>query len=48
MEGTGPYEGSVDVAVQFDGSGSHDPDGNIKSYKWDVGFVRLTPTRLQL
>ncbi|WP_455219768.1 PKD domain-containing protein [Kaarinaea lacus] len=33
----GPYSGTVNVAVQFDGSGSTDPDGNIVSYEWDFG-----------
>ncbi len=33
----GPYGGTVGERVEFDGSGSHDPDGSIKSYKWDVG-----------
>jgi PKD repeat protein len=33
----GPYQGSVGEKVEFDGSGSRDPDGNIRSYKWDVG-----------
>ena len=33
----GPYTGTVDVPVQFDGSGSNDPDGTIVSYDWDFG-----------
>jgi len=33
----GPYNGTVDVAVQFDGSASSDPDGTIASYNWDFG-----------
>ena len=33
----GPYTGAVDVAVNFDGSASTDPDGNIDSYSWDFG-----------
>lgn len=33
----GPYNGSVGVAVNFDGTGSSDPDGSIDSYAWDFG-----------
>ncbi len=33
----GPYSGTAGVAVQFDGSGSSDPDGTIASYAWDFG-----------
>ena len=33
----GPYTGTVGVPVQFDGSGSSDPDGTIVSYAWDFG-----------
>jgi PKD repeat protein len=33
----GPYNGTVNVAVQFDGTGSSDPDGTIASYAWDFG-----------
>jgi PKD repeat protein len=33
----GPYDGSVGVAVQFDGSGSSDREGGIASYQWDFG-----------
>ncbi len=33
----GPYNGTVGVPVQFDGSGSSDPDGTIQSYAWDFG-----------
>jgi alpha-tubulin suppressor-like RCC1 family protein/chitodextrinase len=33
----GPYAGTVYQAVQFDGSGSTDPDGTIVSYLWDFG-----------
>jgi uncharacterized protein YjdB/PKD repeat protein len=33
----GPYAGTVDVAVTFDGSGSADVDGTIVSYAWDFG-----------
>jgi PKD repeat protein len=33
----GPYRGTVDAAVSFDGSGSTDPDGTIMFYDWDYG-----------
>ena len=33
----GPYTGTVGVAVNFDGSGSSDPDGTIIAYDWDFG-----------
>ena len=35
----GPYTGTVDTPLSFDGSGSTDPDGNgtIVSYAWDFG-----------
>ncbi len=31
----GPYTGAAGVAVNFDGSDSIDPDGNITQYDWD-------------
>jgi len=31
----GPYMADVGASVQFDGSGSMDPDGTITSYSWD-------------
>jgi len=31
----GPYMANVGASVQFDGSGSMDPDGTITSYSWD-------------
>ncbi len=33
----GPYDGTVDVAVSFDGAGSSDSDGRIVSYAWNFG-----------
>ena len=33
----GPYTGSAGSPVQFDGSGSSDPDGTIAAYDWDFG-----------
>jgi chitodextrinase len=33
----GPYTGFIDVAVQFNGSGSYDPDGDPIAYSWDFG-----------
>ncbi len=34
----GPYTGTVDVPITFDGSGSLDPDGgSITAYDWDFG-----------
>lgn len=33
----GPYNGTVGIAVRFDGTGSTDPDGTIVSYSWDFG-----------
>lgn len=33
----GPYNGTVNVPVQFNGSGSSDPDGTIASYAWNFG-----------
>jgi len=36
-DANGPYSGTVDDPVQFDGSGSSDADGTIDSYAWDFG-----------
>ncbi len=33
----GPYNGTVNEPVTFDGSGSNDPDGTIVAYDWDFG-----------
>jgi PKD repeat protein len=33
----GPYSGTVNIALTFDGSGSSDPDGTIVVYDWDFG-----------
>jgi chitodextrinase len=33
----GPYFGDAGVPVQFDASGSFDPDGEIVTYQWDFG-----------
>jgi PKD repeat protein len=36
-DANGPYSGSVDLPVSFDGTGSSDPDGSIVAYDWDYG-----------
>lgn len=33
----GPYFGDAGVLLQFDASGSFDPDGEIMAYEWDFG-----------
>jgi PKD repeat protein len=33
----GPYAGSVNAAISFDGSASRDPDGSVVSYLWNFG-----------
>jgi PKD repeat protein len=32
-----PTSGTAPLAVAFDGTGSHDPDGSIASYSWNFG-----------
>jgi PKD repeat protein len=36
-EGNGPYKGNVGEPVQFNSSGSYDPDGEIEEYDWSFG-----------
>jgi PKD repeat protein len=36
-DANGPYTGDVGTPIQFDGSGSSDPDGTIVTYAWDFG-----------
>ena len=33
-----PTSGKAPVTVRFSSSGSYDPDGEIVSYKWDLGL----------
>ncbi len=39
----GPYNGTVGIAVAFDGTGSSDPDGTVVQYDWDFGDGTLAP-----
>ena len=36
-DANGPYNGDINVAVNFSSAGSSDPDGSIVSYSWDFG-----------
>jgi chitodextrinase len=48
----GPYYGTVDDAIYFDGSASYDPDGIITIFEWDFGDgttgTGVTPTHTYL
>jgi PKD repeat protein len=37
----GPYIGTVNLPVYFDGSGSYDPDGTIINYDWNFGDGKI-------
>jgi parallel beta-helix repeat protein len=34
-DANGPYSGQTNIEIEFDGSGSSDPDGSIVGYRWD-------------
>ncbi|HET7904236.1 MAG TPA: PKD domain-containing protein, partial [Candidatus Eisenbacteria bacterium] len=36
-DANGPYSGVVNIAIQFNGSGSTDPDGDALTYTWTFG-----------
>jgi len=36
-DASGPYAGDEGSSIEFDGSGSSDPDGTIDSYDWNFG-----------
>src|SRR5258708_18502853 len=41
----GPYSGLSQTSIQFNGSGSSDPDGTIAAYSWNfVGSQRVRTT----
>jgi putative hemolysin/PKD repeat protein len=40
----GPYTGTEDAAMLFDGSGSYDPEGDPLTYSWDFGDGSATVT----
>ncbi|WP_057832913.1 S8 family serine peptidase [Colwellia sp. TT2012] len=33
----GPYQGSVNSAINFSSAGTYDPDGSVSYYSWDFG-----------
>ena len=42
-----PTSGEAPITIRFSSSGSYDPDGEIVSYKWDLGLGggRVDPTQ---
>lgn len=47
-DANGPYSGTEDVSLTFNGSGSYDPEGNELTYLWDFGDgttgIGISPT----